>query len=531
MQVNETLSEGLKREFQIIVPSSDVEAEVEGRLLELSKTVKMKGFRPGKVPLSIIRRQYRPSVLGEVLERTIQKSSQKAIEERELRPALQPKIEITDYSDGSDLEYKMDMEILPEIEIGNLSEVSLTRPVAEVDDEKVNDGIQRIADADKKFTKVEEARAAEVGDALLIDFQGTIEGVELEGTSAEDFEIELGSGSFIPGFEDQLIGVKAGAHLLVNVDFPKDYPQQEAAGKPAVFEVDVKELRVREDVTIDDEMAARQGFDNLAALSDKVRERLKAQFDEASKARLKRSLLDLLAERYAFDVPTGMIEQEFETIWAQVKKDLEQAELTFEDATGQSEEEAEEEYRQIAERRVRLGLLLSEVGRQNEITIERDDLLNAALESARGFSNPQQVLEFYRSNPNALERFRAPVFEDKVVAFLTELADVADNVVDVEELFRDPDEEEAIAKEDTAKEKKAATKKKTAAKTAAKPAAKKKAASKKSDDDKSDDDKSGDDKKPAKKKSAAKPTTKPKAKSAKSGAKSAKSAAKAAKDE
>jgi trigger factor len=502
MQVNETLSEGLKREFQIVVPSSDVEAEVEGRLLELSKTVKMKGFRPGKVPIAIIRRQYRPSILGEVLERTIQSSSQKAIEERELRPALQPKIEITDYSDGKDLEYRMDLEVLPEIEIGNLSEVSLTRPVAEVDDEKVNDGLKRIAEADKKFTKVAEDRPAETGDALLIDFKGTIDGVELDGTAAEDFEIELGSGSFIPGFEEQLFGVKAGAHLQVKVEFPEDYPQKDAAGKPAVFEVDVKEVRARDEVTIDDDMAVRQGFDNLAAMSDMVRERLKTQFDEASKARLKRSLLDLLADRYAFEVPTGMIEQEFETIWAQINKDLEEAKASFEDAMGQSEEEAKKEYRDIAERRVRLGLLLSEIGRQNDITVERDDLLNAALASARGFSQPQQVLEFYRSNPNALERFRAPVFEDKVVAFLTELADVMDNVVDVEELFRDTDEEEAEEKR-----KKGA---KSPAKKSDAPAAKKEAAPRKS---------------------AKKPAAKPKAKRAKSGTKSAKSAAKAAQDE
>jgi len=527
MQVNETLSEGLKREYQIIVPASDVEAEVQGRLLELSKTVKMKGFRPGKVPLAIVSRQYRPSVMGEVLERTIQTTSQKAIEERELRPALQPKIEITEFNDGKDLEFKMDLEILPDIEIGNLSEVSLTRPTAEVDDEKVDDGLKRIADADKQFTKTDEDRAAESGDALVIDFKGAIEGVVLDGTSADDFEIELGSGSFIPGFEEQLIGAKVGQHLDVNVTFPDNYPQEDAAGKPAVFAVDIKELRTRDDVAIDDAMASRQGFDNLAALKDMVRERLQEQFAEASKGRLKRSLLDLLSESYEFDVPTGMVEQEYETIWTQVKKDLEQAKATVEDALGQTEEEAETEYRDIAERRVRLGLLLSEVGRQKDITIERDDLLNAALESARGFSNPQQVLEFYRSNPNALERFRAPVFEDKVVAFLTELATVTDEVVDAEELFRDPDEEEAIAKEDKAKEKKAAKKK-----TAAKPAAKKKAASKKSDDDStSDDDESGDEKKAAKKKPAAKAKAKAKAKSAKSADKPAKSAAKTAKDD
>jgi len=469
MQVSETLTEGLKRGLKIVVPSSDVEAEIEERLVELSKTVKMKGFRPGKVPLSIIRRQYRAAVMGEVLERTIQTSSQNVIEERELRPAMQPKIEITDYSDGNDLEYTIDLEILPEIELGNFSDVSLIRLVCEVDEEKVDEGLKRIADADKQFRVIKDDRGAEEGDALLIDFKGTIEGVELDGTSAEDFEIELGSGTFIPGFEDQLLWVKAGEHKQVNINFPDDYPQEEAAGKPAVFEVDVKEVRERIETEVDDEMAKRQGLDDLAALTELVRDRLKQQFDEASKARLKRSLLDDLAGRYSFEVPNGMIDQEFETIWTQITRDVEQSKSTFEEAMEQSEDEAKKEYRQIAERRVRLGLLLSEIGRQNEISIERDDLLNAALESARGFSQPQQILEFYRTNPNALERFRAPVFEDKVVAFLTELVDIKESVVDAEELFRDVDEEVEGKKQKTNIEKKDG---KPAVK---KPAAKKKA--------------------------------------------------------
>ncbi len=502
MQVSETLSEGLKRGLKIVVPSSELEAEIEERLVELSKTVKMKGFRPGKVPLSIIRRQYRAAVMGEVLERTIQTSSQKAIEERELRPAMQPKIEIGDYSDGSDLEYTLDLEILPEIKLGNFSEISLTRLLCEVDDEKVDEGLKRIADADKQFKAIKDGRGAEKGDGLLIDFKGTIEDVELDGTSAEDFEIELGSGTFIPGFEDQLLGIKAGEHKQVNIDFPKDYPQEEAAGKPAVFEVDVKEVRERIETEVDDEMAKRQGLDDLAALTDMVRNSLKQQFDEASKAKLKRTLLDNLADRYSFEVPSGMIDQEFEAIWTQLTQDIEKSKSTFEEATEQSEDEAKKEYRQIAERRVRLGLLLSEIGRQNEISIERDDLLNAALESARGFSQPQQVLEFYRSNPNALERFRAPVFEDKVVAFLTELVNIKESVVDAEELFRDIDEE---AKEK--KEGKSAAKKKNTKKPAAK--------------------KEGDGEKAPKKRTVAKS----KSKSAEGGSKAKKPAGKAAKNE
>ena len=439
MQVNETLSKGLEREFQITISSTELEAEVEARLTELSGTVKMKGFRPGKVPLSIVRRQYRPAILGEVLEKTIQSTSQRVLEERDLRPAMQPKIEIIDFDDGKDLQYKMALEVLPKITIGDLSELKLERLVADVDDTQVNDGLKRIADADKQFKKIEEDRPAEKGDALLIDFKGSIEGVDLDGASAEDFEIELGSGSFIPGFEDQLLGVKADQKLEVKVDFPENYPQEDAAGKPAVFDVTVKELRSREQVNVDDEMASRQGFDNLSAMSDMVRQRLGEQYEEASKERLKRSLLDSLSERYEFEVPTGMVEQEFQGIWAQINKDMKESKVDFEEALGKKEKEAEKEYRGIAERRVRLGLLLSAIGSENKLTIEQDDLLSAALEGAKGMSNPQQILEFYRSNPDSLERFRAPAFENKVVTFLTELVEVSDKTVDVEELFRDPD--------------------------------------------------------------------------------------------
>ncbi len=441
MNVSETLSEGLKRGFEITVPSSELESDIENRLLEISKSAKMKGFRPGKVPISIIRRQYRPSVLGEVIERTIQATTQKAMEDRKLRPALQPKIEITEYSEGKDLQYKLDIEILPEVKLDNLSDMSLVRSIAEVSESNINDGVQRIADADKQYDPISTPRAAEVGDALLVDFKGSIEGTEIDGAKAEDFQVELGSGSFIPGFEEQLVGVKVGEKVEVNVTFPDNYPQEDAAGKPALFEVDIKEIRERSEVIVNDDMAKKHGFDNLEALKEMVKERLGEEFEQASKSRLKRSLLDALADQYTFPVPEGMVEQEYEVIWEQVKKDLEQSKSSYEDVLGKSEEEAQLEYKGIAERRVRLGLLLSEIGSQNNISVERDDLLNAALEGARGMSNPQQVLDYYKTNPNALERFRAPVFEDKVVTFVTELASVTDNKVSSETLFQDPDEE------------------------------------------------------------------------------------------
>lgn len=454
MQVTETLSEGLKREYKVVVPAADLDSKVENRLLELSKTVKMKGFRPGKVPLSIIRRQYRSAVLGEVLESTVQSSSQQALSEQAVRPAMQPKIEIAAYDEGKDLEYTMGLELLPEIALGDFSEIELVRLTADVSDDDVEVALGRIAEAEKRFAKVDDPREAKLGDALSIDFEGRIDGEAIEGGAATDFELELGSGSFIPGFEDQLIGAKTGEDKLLSVTFPEGYPQAKYAGKQAQFEVTVKELRERQPVAVDDDLAKRQGLDgvaDLAALEKFVRERIEEDFAQASRARFKRSLLDHLAENYDFEVPVGMVDQEFGEIWAQIERDKERADASYQDLLGQSEEEARTEYRQIAERRVRLGLLLSEIGGQNGLTVERDDLLNAAMTAARQSPNPQQVLEFYGSNPNALERFRAPVYEDKVVSFLTEIAKVVEKKVAAEELFRDPDEDEAQAVATTGK--------------------------------------------------------------------------------
>jgi len=507
MQVTETHSEGLKREFTVVVPAADLESAVDSRLQEISQTVEMKGFRPGKVPMSIVRQKYRPSILGEVLEQTIQESARKAIEEKSLRPAMQPKIEIKDFADDKDLEFTMDVELMPEFEIGDLSELKLTRMTAEITDQTIEDAMARIAEAEKRFEKVEEDRGAVSGDALLIDFVGEIDGVTSDGATGNDFELELGSNSFIPGFEEQLIGSKAGDKKEVKLNFPEDYPHPDSAGKEAKFDVTIKELRARAESAIDDLMAQRHGFDDLPGMKDGVRERLVHEFDQAARARLKRNMLDALAERHSFDVPPGMIEQEFEQIWQQVKADVERSGQSFEEATGDTEEDAEKEYREIAARRVRLGLVLAEIGRQNNMSVTQQDLVNAAMESASQLPNPEQVAEFYRANPQALERFQAPVFEDKVVAFVTELATVTDKTVSQDELFSDPDDDGAGAGggKKPAK-KKSATKKKPAAKAdgdAKKAAPKKKAAAprKKAATKAVDSDKPAAAKKTAKKKS------------------------------
>lgn len=471
MQVTETLSEGLKREYKVVIPAEDLESAVESRLSELAKTVKLKGFRPGKVPLSIIRSRYRSAVLGEVLEQTVQTSTQQAVSENELRPAMQPKVEITEYDDGKDLEFTMGVEVLPDIELGDLSDLKITRLNAEVSEQTVNEALERVAAAEKRFKPVEESRASEAGDALVIDFKGSIDGQARDDMAADGFELELGSGAFIPGFEDQLTGAKAGEHRQVTVAFPADYPGEDVAGKDAVFEVDVKQLREREPVEIDDDLAKSRGLEDLAALRKAISDGMKNDYAAASRTRLKRALLDELAKRYAFDVPPGMVDQEFESIWSQIQSDVERAKAPFEEVIGQTEDEARAEYREIAERRVRLGLVLSEVGRQNGLSVEHEDLLNAALASARNLPNPQQVLDFYRANPQALERFHAPVFEDKVVDFLTELATVTDKTVDAETLFKEPDDEaEAPAEKGAKTAKKAAKKpaKSAATKTTAK---------------------------------------------------------------
>ena len=447
MQVTETLSEGLKRELKVTVPAADLEADIEGRLDELRKTVAMKGFRPGKVPLSIVRRHYQPRVTGEVLQQTIESRTREIIEERALRPAMQPEIEITAFDEGKDLEFTMGMEVLPSIELGDFSELEVTRLKAEVSDDSVEDALTRLAEADKVFEPVDPPRPAAAGDQLMVDIAVEVDGTPTPERSGEDLPLELDTEALMPEMTEQLVGAEAGDEREVTLTPPEteegdDAPEAAAAAAVTVFKITVKEVQERQPVTVDDAFAERRGADNLDALRGVIREQIQEQYDQASMARLKRSLLDVLDERYRFEVPPGMVEREFEAVWEQIENDAKRTESDVSTMLDQPEEEAREEFRQIAERRVRLGLLIAEIGGSNEITVEQEDLLRAAMMSARGHPEPQRLLEYYRSQPQALERFRPTVFEDKVISFLSELATVSDEVVDVETLLRDPDEEE-----------------------------------------------------------------------------------------
>jgi len=501
MQVNETLNEGLTREFTITIPAADLDAELNSKLVELAPQVNMPGFRPGKVPPALLRQRYGDALLGEVIEKSVNDSSQRALEERDLRPASQPNVEITSYEKGQDLEYKLSVELMPEIDTVDFSTLELERLVAEPGESDISDALARMAEGQKESAPIEDARPAASGDVVVIDFIGKIDGEPFEGGAATDHHLELGSNTFIPGFEDQLVGVEAGTEKAVNVAFPEDYQASHLAGKDAVFEVTLKEIRAPKPVEIDDAFAQRFGLDSLDALKEAVGEQMKGEYLTATRTRMKRQLLDTLADKHSFDVPPKMVEEEYKGIVHQVLQhsggeeghDHDHDHDHGHDHGGDPEaghevdesklsEEDRAEYRSIAERRVRLGLLLSEVGRQNNIQVSDEEVSRAIQEQASRFPGQERfVFDYYQQNPQALAQIRAPLFEDKVVDFVVELAKVTDKTVSAEELFRDPDAEdegEAEAEAAAAEEKKPAKKKAAAkpkASTAkAKPAAKSK---------------------------------------------------------
>ncbi|MEO3431793.1 trigger factor [Inquilinus sp. CAU 1745] len=475
MQVTETSTEGLRREFKVVVPAADIDQRVTDRLTQLGGQVRLPGFRPGKVPMGILRQRYGKSVMGEVLEGTVNETSQTTMTDRGLRPALQPKIEITSFDEGKDLEFTMAVEILPEVEPSDYSMLKLERLKAEVDDSAVDEGLKKLAEQQKRFTPVKKARAAKNGDQVLIDFEGSVDGVKKPEMAGSDFELELGSNRLIPGFEEGLVGVKPGESKTLNLTFPEAYPAKDVAGKDAVFEIQVKEVREAAESALDDELGKVMGFENLDGLKDALRRQAEGQFEQHSRQRLKRQLLDQLAETESFDVPAGMVDMEFDAIWKQIEAARQHHLETKDDPDhhhehdpdlDKPEEELRADYRKIAERRVRLGLLLSEVGRRNDVQITQEELNRAMIAEARRYPGQErQVLEFFQKNPQAVDSLRAPILEDKVVDFIVDQAKVSERTVSPEELMRDPDEEEAS--EEKPKAKKAAAKKPAAKKEAA----------------------------------------------------------------
>jgi trigger factor len=472
MQVTEVSSEGLKRDFKVVIEAKEINEKVENRLREISARVKVPGFRPGKAPIKLLKQRYGPSVMGEVLERAVTDSSAQAINERGLRPAVQPKIEIDSFEDGKDLEYSMAVELLPEFEPMDFSKIELERVKIAVPEEEVSSALERLAASRKESKPLETPRASQSGDVVVLDFKGTVHGEALPGMAGEDHHLELGSNTFIAGFEEQLIGAEVGEQRTVNVTFPEGYGNEKLSGQPAVFECTIKEIRESVPAELNDELATAMGAESLDDLKEKVKERLAQDYEGLSRMRMKREILDQLAEGHDFEVPESMVDLEFDAIWRQVEQDREQGRIDPDDE-GKDEEAMKAEYRDIAERRVRLGLLLSEVGRLNQIEVAQDEVNRALFQEAqRHPGQEQQVLEFYRSNPEALAQLRAPLFEDKVIDFIIDLAKVSEREVSPDQLR---EEEEKAAAEAAEKPKKAA-KKKPAKKAAAKSKAKTKKA-------------------------------------------------------
>jgi trigger factor len=438
MQVTELSAEGLKREFKVVVQAAEIEDQVSHRLEELKGKIRMPGFRPGKVPVALLRKQYGRSVMGEVLEQAVNRGSQKAIADHELRPALRPKIEVTSFDEGTDLEFTMALEILPEVPEVDLKKIELERPVAEVSDDTLAGALDNFAKRFQEYAPSATPRPSQAGDRLIIDFEGRVDGELFEGGKADDFPLVLGSGFMLSGFEDQLTGVEAAAELTIEVTFPDAFPNADLAGKPATFQVKVKQIEEPQPVVLDDDLAKGQGFEDLDALKTTIRESIAREYAQMSRARIKRALLDSLAENYRFDVPAGMVDLEFEAIWKQLKDEMERTGEALPE--GKSEDDLKDEYRAIAERRVRLGLILSDIGQKNELKVEQHELNQAIMSQARRYPGQEQkVLDFFRNNPSALEQLRAPLYEDKVVDFILQMATVSERKVTPEELLADPD--------------------------------------------------------------------------------------------
>jgi trigger factor len=447
MQITETLSEGLKRELKVVIGAQELDARLRAKLEEVKDKVRINGFRPGKVPLEHIRKVYGRSMMAEVLQQAVEETSQKALTGRDEKPAFQPSISfpkeeavLENVMDrGSDLEFTMSFEVLPKIELAELKGLTVEKPVATVGEDEINRAMMRLREGNQLY----EAKdgPAEEGDQVTLDFVGRIDGEAFEGGSAQDAQVVIGRKMFIPGFEEGLVGAKAGDKREITASFPERYQAKHLAGKTAMFETTVKEVAAPRLPQADDAFATSLGLESLDKLKEVIRDQISRDFNTASRMKAKRSLLDALDKAHSFELPPSLVESEFEQIWGEVKRHLEQTKKAFSDE-GTSEEKAREEYRALAERRVRLGLVLSEIGTRNNVQVTDQEVQRAIMERARSYPGQERkVIEFYKTNPGAMLELRAPIFEDKVVDFALELVKIEEKPVSAEELFR-PDEDD-----------------------------------------------------------------------------------------
>jgi len=451
MQVNETVADGLKHEFQVSLAATEIGAKVDAKLLDLKDKVKLNGFRPGKVPMDHLKKLYGRSVAAETVEELVRETNNQIFSDRGFRLANEPKITmpseqkaVEDVLDGkADLNYSVAIEVIPPIQLADFKSFTVEKPVADVTDADIDEAIKRIADQNRAYEDKAEGAKAASGDRVTVSFKGTIDGVAFDGGTAEDIQVVIGSNGFIPGFEDQLIGIGSGETRTLKVSFPTNYGAANLAGKAAEFETTAGKIEAPKDAVIDDEFAKMLGLESLDKLKEVMRERLTQEFAGATRQRVKRVLLDRLDEAHRFDPPPSLVEEEFNLMWNSIKSEMESNGKTFADENT-TEDAAREEYRRIADRRVRLGLVLSEIGDKNKITVTDDEVSRAVVDRARQMpGREKEVWDFYRKNPGALAQLRAPIYEDKVVDFILELANVTDKKVSREELYKDEDEKAA----------------------------------------------------------------------------------------
>jgi trigger factor len=445
MQVTETTTEGLKREFRVVVAASDLSTRVNDRLTQMKDQVRINGFRPGKVPVAHLKKVYGRAVTAETIEQMMRETNAKIVTDHGLKLATDPKITMTEdkaeiesvIEGKTDLAYTVALEVVPKITLADFKSLKLEKLTTTVSDEDINDALQKIADQNRPYAANAEGGMAASGDRVTISFTGSIDGVPFEGGTGEDVPVTIGSNTFLPGFEDQLIGIAPGESRTVNVTFPANYASEQLAGKAAVFAVTAKSVESPGTVTIDDAFATSLGLESLEKLREAVKARIAQEYAGASRQKLKRALLDQLDALHKFEAPPTLVEEEFKNVWNTVVSDLKSQNRTFEDE-GTTEEKASAEYRGIADRRVRLGLVLAEIGEKNNIKVADEEMARGLAERARQFPGQEkEVWDFYTKNPNALATVRAPIFEEKVVDFLVELAEVTEKPVTKEELYKE----------------------------------------------------------------------------------------------
>ena len=443
MEVTEKSVEGLEYKFLVKVPASELDDKLVTRLKEMKGQVQLKGFRKGKAPVSFLKKMYGKGMMSEIVQQIVSETTQKAFTDRDLQPAVAPHphfhSDMDDVMAGkADLEYDVHAEVLPTFDPMDVSTLKLTRVSADIPEEEIQEALQRVADQQITYSPRKDTQKSKSGDKLTIDYVGSIDGEEFDGGKGDKVSIVLGSDTFIPGFEKQLTGSKAGDDVEVKVTFPEDYNANELAGKDAVFAVKVTEVQQPEKVEIDDELAKKVGLEDLKDLTSRIKERIEEEYKQLSRGHLKRGLLDKLDAAHDFELPKGMVETEFDQIWRQV----ESSEKDEEDE-GKSEDELKEEYRTIAARRVRLGLVLAEIGKRADVQVPQEDLQREMLNMARNYPGQEkEILQFYQSNPQAVQQLRAPLFEERVVDYITERAEVTDETVSKEKLMADPEGDE-----------------------------------------------------------------------------------------